>query len=495
MQQKIAFVVVLLQFTFIAGKLENNGQFPRNFLFGAATASYQIEGSWNVDGKGQSTWDEFTHRIPSPITNNDTGDVACDHYKRYKEDIKMAANLGLQAYRFSISWPRVLPSGYADTINQKGLQFYKNLVDEIVKYGMVPVCTLFHWDFPLKLYEEGIDWRNEKVIDIFVAYSRLMIQNLPKVGYWSTINEPRVHCLRSYGDGKHAPGVVNSGVSDYQCSYIILKAHAKAYHMYKQEFPHYKAPFGIVIDCQWYEPATDTPEDIEAANRYYEFECGMYFHPISKGDWPDVVKKRIARRSQLEGHSTSRLPEITPGDIKLMKGTQDYIAINHYFTTLVANAEEASYGEISYRNDVRANLVDNPAWKKSVLGWAIVPFGARKLLNHLKEQYGNEPIIFAEIGVADDGSSLKDDIRIEYYEGYFCYILEAMQIDDINVVAIIPWSLMDNLEWAKGYIYHFGLIGIDFYNDATLLTRKLKDSAHFYKKVTNSKRINCANVK
>nr|WPM03616.1 myrosinase 2 [Phyllotreta armoraciae] len=490
MAKQIPLLLGVLFFVLKAEALKTNGQFPRNFLFGAATASYQIEGAWNEGGKGASTWDEFVHRIPSTIANNDTGDVACDTYHRYKEDIKLAADLGLQAFRFSISWPRVLPTGFTDNINEEGIQFYENLVNEIVSYGMVPVCTLFHWDLPLELYHQGLDWRNEALIEAFVDYSRLMIQRLPQVGYWSTFNEPRVHCLRSYGDGKHAPGLVNSGVWNYQCNKNLMKANAAVYRMYKAEFPEYRAPLGIVMDCQWYYPKTESPEDVEATERLWEFDCGMYFHPIFKGDWPEIVKQRVAERSEAEGLASSRLPAFTPEEIEFVKGTSDYIAINHYTTMLVNNDKEGPYTKSDYNYDTRAVMSNHPDWDESFVGWAIVPSGVRDLLNHLKNSYGDAPVIFAEMGLPDNGSSLEDDLRIRYFHEYFCYILEAMQVDNVNVAAIIPWSLLDNLEWVRGFGIHFGLFGIDFHNDPTL-TRRPKKSANYYRQIATTHRLTC----
>uniref|UniRef100_A0A6P7HGE7 Myrosinase 1-like n=1 Tax=Diabrotica virgifera virgifera TaxID=50390 RepID=A0A6P7HGE7_DIAVI len=217
-----------------------NRKFPDNFRFGVATSAYQIEGAWNVDGKGESIWDTYVHRVPSPIKNGDTGDVACDSYYKYKEDVKLAADLGVKLYRFSISWSRVLPNGKADNISEIGLNYYKNLVKEIRKYNMIPVATIYHWDLPQKLYDEGIHWSNVSLVPHIVNYARIVIKNLPDVGIWITINEPKQICHLGYGNTLLAPGLNSSGVLEYQCAYVLVKSHAAIYRMYKKEFPHYK---------------------------------------------------------------------------------------------------------------------------------------------------------------------------------------------------------------------------------------------------------------
>nr|WPM03645.1 glycoside hydrolase family 1 [Phyllotreta armoraciae] len=470
--------------------LKNNGQFPRNFMFGAASSAYQIEGSWNEDGKGLSTWDHFVRKHPSPVINNATGDVACDSYRRWKEDIKLIADLGVQSYRFSISWPRILPSGYDKHVNEKGLEFYKQMVQEILKHGMVPVATIFHWDLPQFLFENGLDWTNEELIDVFVRYARFVIRNLPEVGYWITVNEPRVHCRRSYGEGVHAPGVRDDGIADYKCTYNILKAHAAVYRMYKREFPRYKAKMGMVVDCQWYEPASSKPEDVEAAERHYQFECGMYLHPIFKGDWPSLVKHRVAERSRREGYPKSRLPAFTSEEIKFMRGTQDFLGVNHYITTSVANVEEGPYNETSFGHDIRVSTRSRLNWEISSIGWGVNPTGVRSLLNKFKDLYNEPDVMFTEIGVTDDGKSLKDEIRVRYFRTYFCNILEAMQVDKVSVVGIIPWSAMDSFEWTRGYEARFGFYAIDFVNDPAL-TRRPKMSVNYYKSIVESKRLHC----
>ncbi|CAG9856285.1 unnamed protein product [Phyllotreta striolata] len=475
-----------------AAGLKNNGRFPNDFLFGVSTASYQIEGAWLEDGKGLSVWDEFVHRNPSLVVNNDTGDVACDSYHRFREDVHLTAGLGVQLYRFSISWARLFPDGYVDKINQKGLRYYKNLIQEVIRRGLKPVVTLFHWDLPLTLFQDGLSWTNPALIDIFTQYAKVVIENFPEVSIWITFNEPRVYCRYSYGEGVLAPGLSESGILDYQCTYVLIKAHAAVYRMYKRNFPQYQAPMSIVVDCSWYEPETKYPDDIEAGNRAQQFTCGMYLWPIFNGDWPKVVKDRIAERSYKEGYTKSRLPQFTPKEIEFIKGTYDYLGINHYSTFLTSDEPEAPYNDTDYGNDIRIVTTRMSRWGVGANNKAVVPWGVRKVLVWLKETFGDQKIFITEIGLADNGTSLDDYDRIDYYSDYYCEILEAMQVYGVDVFGISTWSLMDNFEWTSGYSMRFGLYAIDFYNDITL-TRRPKKSVEFYKKLTKTRQLDCRN--
>ncbi|KAG5884787.1 Myrosinase 1, partial [Gonioctena quinquepunctata] len=284
-----------------------NRTFPEGFLFGVATAAYQIEGAWNEDGKGENIWDHFVHEDPTRIKNNDTGDVACDSYHKYKEDVALAASLGFHFYRFSIAWSRVLPTGSIDQINEKGLQYYEDLVKEVHDNNMLAVVTLYHWDLPQPIQDMG-GWTNKTLVDKFVKYARVVIDRLKDVEYWITINEPKQICYMGYATGEHAPGIRKSGFAEYECAYILVKAHAAVYNMYKNEFPQHKGKMSITVDVEWSEPKTDFKADKDAAERNINFESGIYLHPVYKGDWPKVVKERVAKRSKMENYTKSRLP-------------------------------------------------------------------------------------------------------------------------------------------------------------------------------------------
>nr|WPM03637.1 glycoside hydrolase family 1 [Phyllotreta armoraciae] len=469
---------------------KNNGRFPRHFKFGVATSSYQSEGSWNQDGKGPSIWDNFTHTHLERIVDRSNADVSVDFYHRYKEDIALAASLGVKAFRFSFAWPRIFPTGYNTTINQKGVQFYKNLIREILKYNMIPVGTIYHWDLPLQLYNDGIDWNNPKIVNYIVEYARYVIKTFPEVGIWISINEPHMLCHMGYGLGSGAPGIIGNGKQEYMCAYLTLKSIGAIYRMYKKEFPHYKAKMAPALDCQWIESLSNSTENKEAAERQRQFECGMYYHPIFVGDWPPVVKERVEGRRIRANITEPRLPQFTQEEIKNIKGSADFIGLNHYFTVLAADLKEADSNVMSYDNDVGIVNSFKPSWIVQNNGFfSIVPKGVRKLLNWLKKSYGDHEILFTELGMTENGTSLEDDIRIDFYHDYMCNILSAINEDGVNVSGILAWSNTDSFEWTSGYTSHFGIIHIDI-NDPNK-TRTPKKSAGFFRKLTRTRKLHC----
>ncbi|CAH1106425.1 unnamed protein product [Psylliodes chrysocephalus] len=246
----------------------------------------------------------------------------------------------------------------------------------------------------------------------------------------------------------------------------------------------------IVIDCQWSEPLTNTPTDIEAADRLRQFECGLYFHPIYVGDWPQVVKERIAQRSQSQGLPKSRLPSFSQEEIAFIKGTQDYLGLNHYFTCLVSNIEAGEIGFSNYEYDIGVIRSLSPNWRLESNSWAMVPYGVRRTLDWINTQYNKPDILITEMGMADDGTSINDDERIKFFTDYTCNILDAMYTDGVTVLGMAVWSLMDNFEWASGYTAHFGLYHIDFYSDPTL-KREPKKSVGFFRQLIKTRTLPC----
>ncbi|CAH1101557.1 unnamed protein product [Psylliodes chrysocephalus] len=393
-------------------------------------------------------------------------------------------------YRFSFSWSRIFPTGYNTTINHKGVKYYKNLIKEILKYDMIPVGTIYHWDLPQNLMDDGIHWTNPAIIEVMLDFSRFLFKTYPEVGMWITINEPYWLCRLGYSLGISAPGIVSNGRDEYKCSYLALKTHAAIYRMYKKEFPHYKAKMAPSINCLWTEPVDNLRENIDAAERQMQFECGLYFNPVYKGDWPDVVKQRIYFRSMAEGFKTSRLPSFTPEEIKFINGTADFIALNHYFTYLASDMLEVPINETSYNNDKGVITLINPSWTVQDNGRnTIVPYGVRKLLNWVKQRYGDHEIILTENGMTENGTSLEDDIRISYFTDYFCNILYAKYEDKVNVTGIIAWSLMDNFEWFSGYTSHFGLYYVNSKDPKK--TRVPKKSVKFFQQLTKTRKLKC----
>lgn len=249
-----------------------NLPFPDDFKFAVATAAYQIEGAWNEDGKGPNIWDTVSHYDPDPIKNNDTGDVACDSYHKYKEDVALMKELGVDRYRFSLSWSRILPTGSTNRINELGVQYYINLLKELQAAEIEPLVTLYHWDLPQPLQDIG-GWPNPIMAEYFANYSRICFEKFGDyVKLWSTFNEPDQTCQAGYGTAEKAPLINSDGIADYLCTHTLLKAHARAYHIYDEEFrPTQNGRVSIVINSFWYEPASDSEEDIEAAETRLQF--------------------------------------------------------------------------------------------------------------------------------------------------------------------------------------------------------------------------------
>lgn len=461
-QLKIVFVLCLYIESLEAKK------FPDDFLFGAATAAYQIEGAWNEDGKGPSMWDTWLHDA-----NRANGDVACDSYHKWKEDIDNAKQLGLNFYRFSISWPRILPNGTLWNINQKGIDYYLNLIKGLKADGIEPLVTLYHWDMPQHINELG-GFLNPQFVDYFEDFVRLCYKVYgPYVKYWITINEPLSICKGGYGSNEVAPGLNLNADGAYQCSYTLLKAHARAYRIYQNEFRStYNGLVSIVLNTNWFEPETDSAEDLDARERALQFSFGWFANPVFLGDWPQVMIDRIANRSKLEGLPRSRLPEFTKEEIDYINGTFDFLAFNTYKVWTVKNVEVP----ISYPdNQFDAGLVQNTLY--------YYPEGFRKLLNYINGRYRPESIFITENGNLT-GDYLDDQDRITYLHDYMSNMLDAILEDRINIRGYTVWTLMDNFEWGT-YDSRFGLIRVDF-NDPNR-TRTWKQSAKWYQNVIATK--------
>ncbi|KAJ3649797.1 hypothetical protein Zmor_021518 [Zophobas morio] len=465
----------------------SNKKFPENFQFGVATAAYQIEGGWADDGKGVNIWDQLAHTHPEKIANNASGDVACDSYHRYMEDVEMLTNLGVNFYRLSLSWSRILPTGYTNQINEAGVEYYKNLFSALKENGIEPFVTLYHWDLPEPLQEIG-GWPNPLLADIFADYARTVFSLFgDDVKNWMTFNEPKQTCLAGYGVGTLAPSISSSGIGDYQCAHTLIKAHAKAYHIYDEEFrPTQNGRVSIVVDTTWYEPASDSDEDKEAAERKIQFNYGWYANPIyhPDGNYPQVMIDRVADRSQKEGFPKSRLPEFSAEEIDYIKGTFDFLALNTYTTELAKWTNDYEIGTPSYDADVSVSTYQDTSYNSSAAGWRVIPWGMRRVLNWIDQAYDHPEIVITENGYADDGR-LTDENRIIYYAEYLTNVLEAIFEDGVNVTGYAAWSLMDNFEWTSGYTVKFGLYQVDFDNPNR--TRTIKSSAIYYKNVIANK--------
>ncbi|XP_070205868.1 lactase/phlorizin hydrolase-like isoform X2 [Littorina saxatilis] len=457
------------------------GTFPKDFVWAAATAAYQVEGGWNADGKGESNWDAFTH-AGGHIDNGDTGDVACDSYHNYMEDVRMLEDLGVTNYRFSISWSRVLPDGTLGSKNAAGVQYYHNLLDALIAAGIQPMVTLYHWDLPNTLQTAG-GWLNESIVPLYLDYADFCFHEYgDKVASWITFNEPWVFSVMGYGTGEMAPGGHDLATDPYTSAHTVLLAHAEAYHRYNDTYrPTQKGQIGITLNCDWAEPMDPVKaDDIRASDVALHTFLGWFAHPVYvNGDYPEVMKQQVAAASAQEGRRTSRLPQFTQTQKDRIAHTSDFFGLNHYTTNLVTPSDATGP---SYFNDRHISESKDPSWIKSGSSWLrVVPWGIRKMVNWVRRQYGEIPIFITENGVSDRNASLNDEHRVYMYRSYLNELLKAIDLDGVNVKGYTAWSLMDNFEWARGYSEKFGLYAVNMSDPKR--TRTPKASARFYHEI------------
>ncbi|XP_072398731.1 myrosinase 1-like [Diabrotica undecimpunctata] len=484
-----AFIFALLVGVCVAQNADTNPRrFPASFKLGVANAAAQIEGAWEEDGKGEHIWDNWAKVRPEMISDRSTPAVAADSYHKYKEDVRLIKEMGLDVYRLSISWARIYPTGYPTAEpNAAGVQYYKNLLAECKQNGIQVMATLYHWDLPQQLQEDFGGWLNETVVDLFAAFADVSFKLFgDDVTWWITINEPKQVCHAGYGDGYFAPGVVSSGVGEYVCARNVLLAHAKAYHNYND---NYRASQGgkvsMVIDTLWFEPGSDSDADKDAAERLLQFGFGLYGNPIFNGDWPKLVKDRVAMRSEKEGFKQSRLPAWTQEEIDYIKGTGDFVALNHYATHMANGTSEAPIGNPSFGSDISALEWARPEWPKGNGDWfSVVPWGLRKLLVWLKDTYNDQEIIITENGLSDSTGVLEDDHRVDYFRDYISNCLDAIYEDNVNLSTYIAWSIIDDWEWGGGYTSFLGMYKVDF-NDPERPRIKRKSADYFTQIVKN----------
>ncbi|CAH0774806.1 unnamed protein product [Bemisia tabaci] len=462
-------------------------ELPPDFLVGAATAAYQVEGGWNEDGKGESIWDHLVHTQPDSINDKTNGDVACDSYHKYKEDVKLLKDIGFQVYRFSISWTRILPQGDTNIVNQNGIDYYRNLINELRANNIIPMVTMYHWDLPQKLQELG-GWTNPIIADYFEAYARVLYKNFgDQVKWWITINEP-LEVVSGYSEKRYAPFLDLYGIGDYLAGHTLLRAHAKAYRLYDNEFrAKQNGKVGITVNGNFFFPQSNETENITAAERAQQFEHGWFAHPIFSvsGDYPPIMRQRIDANSAKEDRARSRLPRFTEEEKEQLKGSADFFGLNHY------SSRKAYSGEIgpspSLERDSGVIKTIDIHWETGELPWLkVVPEGLRGILNWIRTSYNNVPVFITENGYCDLGQ-LADDDRVHYYESYIGAMLKAMKEDKCNVIGYCAWSLVDNFEWLEGYRPRFGVVHIDF-ND-TERKRTPKKSAEFFKKLINDRKL------
>nr|XP_022913995.1 myrosinase 1-like [Onthophagus taurus] len=478
--KNISICIIILVILSIANSIIFNGtlnqkEFPSGFQFGVATSAYQIEGGWNANGKGENVWDYFTHTFPNKVFDGSNGDIACDSYHKFKEDVQMAKSLGVHFYRFSLSWTRILSNGLPNSLNSDGIRYYNELIDEIIANNMIPMVTLFHFDLPQTLQDIG-GLPNELIADYFVDFARIVFKNFgDRVKMWITINEPMQMCRFGYGGfGFLAPALNQSGLGDYLCTKTLTKAHVKIYQLYNEEFrSSQNGKVGHTFHSYWFEPKSNNVEDIEAAERMFEFYTGLYAQPIfGDGNWPLITKERVAKISKIQNLSKSRLPDFTTEEILHNEKSADFMGLNYYFAAIVQHRDDDP-ANIPIDYDLDAGISyqnDNEEYK-------IGPEGLRKILVKLKKNYGDIPIYITENGLGT-GKGLKDYDRANYYLTYLSACLDAIYEDNVNLVGYTAWSLMDNFEWIFGYTKYFGIYDVDFNDPNRPRTRKLSGDVY-----------------
>ncbi|CAF4912232.1 unnamed protein product [Pieris macdunnoughi] len=491
------FIFVVCIFTTSGSSVQYDKQtqnlrtFPSDFFFGTATSAYQIEGAWNEGGKGWSMWDHLVRTDPDHVSDGTNGDVAANSYHFYKKDVEILKELGVSVYRFSIAWPRILPYGRADYVNPEGVAYYNNLINELLANDITPFVTIYHWDLPQNLNEQG-GWLTAEIADWFGDYSRVLFENFgDRVKHWITINEPYIHCSFGYASGSHAPRIKSPGVGFYECGRNIILANAKAWHIYDKEFRATQGGvIGITLDSTMAMPGSNSPDDIQGAADYMSFYLGQYADPIfsATGNYPQRVIDLVAEASRRQGLNESRLVPFTQEEANNNKGTSDFFGLNHYSSTYVYRNSSVTgiYAVPSLNDDLQVGTFPDPNWYKNPAAWVYrYGQGLRKLLGYIKDTYNNPTVYITENGFGT-ATERNDTDRADYYREYLNGVLDAID-DGVNVKGYCAWSLIDNFEWAVGYSVRFGLYEID-QNDPEK-TRKPKYSALVYKEIVRTRSV------
>jgi beta-glucosidase len=418
----------------------DDDSFPADFVWGASTASYQIEGAVEEDGRGKSIWDVFSH-TPGNVKDADTGDIACDHYHRWREDIDLLSRGNFSAYRFSTAWPRILPSG-SGAIEQRGLDFYERLIDTLIANGLTPWLCLYHWDLPQALQEQG-GWLNRDTCTKFADYARIVAQRLgDRVKHWVTFNEPNVHALFGYGTGIHAPGL--KGLPNtFAAMHHLNLAHGHAVEALRAERTDLR--LGTVISLQPVRPSSENADDRRAAERFDAMWNGACLDPLMKGAYPSAIAADFAAL-------------VTNGDLATIRQPIDYLGVNYYSPMYVMRAPQSLFG---------AWFGTTPAGTRfTALGWPIDPGGLTEELVRLRDRYGNPELYVTENGACyndplSPNGAVQDDDRIAYLRDHLAAARHALAAG-VKLRGYFVWTLMDNFEWAEGYRRRFGVVYVDY---------------------------------
>jgi beta-glucosidase len=438
-------------------------RFPDAFLWGAATSAYQIEGSPLADGAGPSIWQRFAH-TPGRTAGGETGDIACDHYRRWESDVRLMAELGLNAYRFSIAWSRVLPAGRGP-VNPAGIAFYDRLVDALLSHGIEPMVTLYHWDLPAALDDRG-GWLNPDIAGWFAEYGRVMFRALgDRVKHWITLNEPWVVTDGGYLHGSLAPGHRNLYEAPI-AAHHLLRAHGTAVQAYRAEA---RGSIGLVVNLEPKYAASDSPADLAATRRADAYMNRQYLDPVFHGRYPE----------ELAGIFADAWPEHADADMELIRQPIDFLGVN-YYTRNVSRHDETAL-------PVRTSGVRQPEHAITETGWEVYPPALTAVLLWVKERYGDLPLYVTENGAAfyDPPTAIdgrvEDPLRVRYYHEHLRAAHDAIR-QGVDLRGYFAWSLLDNFEWSLGYAKRFGLVHVDYRTQC----RTPKASARYYSEIIRS---------
>lgn len=445
---------------------------PEGFLVGTATAAYQIEGAWAEDGKGESVWDRFSH-TPGKVKTGETGDVACDHYHRWKEDVELMGSMGLNAYRFSVSWPRVMPKGRGQ-VNEKGIQFYSRLVDALLAKGIRPLVTLYHWDLPQALEDEG-GWVNRDIAGWFGDYAELLAKRLgDRVKDWITLNEPTSFIWGGHINGGSAPDRKDRRLG-LSAAHNANRAHGVAVRALRAAGGK-GTRVGVSLNNLALKPASDSPEDVAATNRIDAKKNLLFTDPMLRGEYPQLVLDVMPQLKEW----------IKPGDTKEIFAPLDFVGVNYYHYLIVKNAPA---GQSAAKGTGAAPMYGfQPSGESAEV--LTNPQGLRDVLVRYKNEYGVKEMIVTENGMsrpedAVAGGRVADKPRIDFLRGHIEAGLKAREQDGCNLTGFCMWSFMDNFEWASGFGPRFGIVHVDYKTQK----RTIKDSGKWYSRCAKERRL------
>jgi beta-glucosidase len=446
----------------------SRAHFPRGFLWGAATSAYQIEGAFDADGRGESIWDRFC-RTPGKVADGTTGDVACDHFHRWREDVGLMKHLGLQAYRFSISWPRVLPEGRG-TVNERGLDFYSRLVDELLEAGITPFATLFHWDLPQRLQDDG-GWPSRATADAFLEYVEAATRRLgDRVRHWITHNEPWCASLLSHQVGRHAPGWTDWPAA-LAASHHLLLSHGAAVPIVRAHSP--RAEVGITLNLTPAEPASPSRADRDACRHFDGYFNRWFLDPLHGRDYPADMVRDYADAGRLPA-DWSRI--VRPRDLEAIAVPTDFLGVNYYNRAVVRS-------EVPEAENLPRTVFLAPEAEWTEMGWEVHPDGLYHILCRVHFDYGPRRIFVTENGASwtdepEPSGRVRDEKRRVFVKEHLRAARRAVEAG-VPLHGYFVWSLLDNFEWDRGYSQRFGIVWVDYATQR----RTPKDTALWYRRV------------